>query len=102
MDSPGANPLSGWSATFSPGSASYKSMKRPDGWNDLYNAALATTKLDPALAKKCEDALYNDSTEIWLYYHGTSWAVTDNVMDSGVGTRGAFIWWEPQNLWLKR
>jgi peptide/nickel transport system substrate-binding protein len=97
-----ANPLSGWALTFAPGSAWYQSMKRPDTMADLYKAALAASKLDPALAQKCEDAIYNDSTNIPLWTAPNSWVVTDKVMDTGIGTRGMFAWFEPQNAWLAK
>jgi hypothetical protein len=58
--------------------------------------------LDPALVKKCEDALYNDATEIWIYNHAASWTIADYLMDGGYGTRGSFQWWEPQNAWLNK
>jgi peptide/nickel transport system substrate-binding protein len=98
----GANPLGGWNLTFSPGSPWFGSMARPDGIYDLMAAALATPQLDPALVKKIEDLLYNNETIIPLWFAPTNWAVTDKVMDSGIGTRDMFAWFEPQNAWLQK
>jgi len=95
-----ANPIVGW-VNYAKGSAWWQSMKRPDTFDDLYNAALAAPKLDPVLARKCEDAIFNDATIIPLFITPTTWAVTDNVQDSGLGTRGLFSWFESQNVWLK-
>jgi hypothetical protein len=30
------------------------------------------------------------------------WAVTDNVHDTGLGTRGDVVYWNPQNAWLSK
>jgi peptide/nickel transport system substrate-binding protein len=96
-----ANPNSGWTS-LAPGSAWYQSLKKPDGWADLYTASIQATKLDPVLAKKCEDALFNDVTNIPLFNNFTTWSVLPSVQDSGFGTRGIFAWLEPQNLWLSK
>jgi ABC-type transport system substrate-binding protein len=97
-----ANPLAGWNLTLSPGSVWYGSAKRPAGIGDLYTAAMGSPKLDPALAQKLEAALYNDITFIPLWFSTTYWAVTDKVMDTGLGTRGIFAWFEPQDAWLAK
>jgi ABC-type transport system substrate-binding protein len=96
-----ANPNSGWTS-LSPTTAWYQSLKKPDGWADLYNASVQAPKLDPAISRKAEDALFNDVTNIPLFNNYTNWAVLNNVMDSGLGTRGIFAWLEPQNLWLSK
>ena len=96
-----ANPIVGW-VNYAKGSAWWQSMKRPDNFDDLYNAALAAPKLDPVLSRKCEDAIFNDATIIPLFITPTTWAVTDNVQDSGLGTRGLFSWFESQNTWLTK
>ena len=97
----GANPTSGWGIHVK-GSAWYQSLKRPDGFDDLYQAAIKTPALDPALAKKCEAAFYNDATWISLFIATSSWAVTDKVQDHGLGTRDIFAWFEPQNIWYSK
>jgi ABC-type transport system substrate-binding protein len=97
-----ANPAAGWNLTFAAGSTWYQSLKKPDGWADLYKAALSTPKLDPSLVQKCEDALFNDANSIPLYLSASQWALTGKVMDSGLGTRGIGAWWEPQNTWLSQ
>jgi peptide/nickel transport system substrate-binding protein len=97
-----ANPLSGWNLTFGPGTAWYQSMKRPDGMADMFVAALATPKLDPALAQKCEAAIFNDVTHIPIFYSSSTWMVTNNLNDSGIGNRGMFAWFEPQDIWLSK
>jgi peptide/nickel transport system substrate-binding protein len=96
-----ANPIVGWT-NYAKGSAWFQSMKKPDNFDELYNAAMAAPKLDPALVKKCSGAIFNDVTIIPLFITPTTWAVTDNVQDSGLGTRGLFAWFETQNLWLSK
>jgi peptide/nickel transport system substrate-binding protein len=97
-----ANPLTGWNLTYSPGSAWFQSVKRPADIGDLFKAAMAAPKLDPALAQKVEDSIFNDDTVIPLWFSPTNWIVGDNVMDTGLGTRDLFAWFEPQNAWFKK
>jgi hypothetical protein len=68
----------------------------------MLKAAQATPKLDPSLAKKCSAALANDATTLPLFVSPTSWGVVKNLQDSGIGTRGIFAWFEPQNAWLSK
>jgi len=101
---PGAtstNPLSGFNYYTTTGTM-FLSVKRPDGFDALYQAALGAPKLDPALAQKCGAAMYNEVTIIPLFVAPTTWAVADYVQDHGLGTRGIFSMYEPQNLWLSK
>jgi peptide/nickel transport system substrate-binding protein len=95
-----SSPNVAWSNTYSQGSAWYLSMKRPDGWYPAFTAALATPQLDPTLEKNCEDLLYNDVNTIPLYFSAKQWGVVPSVQDAGLGTRGLWAWFEPQNTWL--
>ena len=58
--------------------------------------------MDPALEKKCEDLLFNDVNTIPLYISAKQWGVSPNVQDAGLGTRGIWAWWEPENAWLSQ
>ena len=95
------NPIASW-VNYSSGTAWYQSLKKPDDFNELYTAALTAEKLDPALCQKVETSLFNDCTTIPLWVAPTSWATTDAVQDSGLGTRDLFAWFDAQNLWLKK
>jgi ABC-type transport system substrate-binding protein len=88
--------------TLVPGSAWFQSLKRPDGFGDLYNASLSTAKIDPSLVQKLEDAMFNDCTEIFLSFGSQELAVTNKVQDAGLGTRGNWGWFEPQDTWLTK
>jgi peptide/nickel transport system substrate-binding protein len=94
------DPNAGWGLAYTTGSAWYQSLKRPDGWADLYKASISSPKLDPALVKKCEALFYEDVTTIPITWGSKEWAVSDKVRDSGAGTRGTYTWWEPENAWL--
>jgi peptide/nickel transport system substrate-binding protein len=104
------NPLMQWAnpnTTFNfffgvPGSFFQKTLKKPDTWKDILTASLITPAPDAAATKKMEDAAYDDVMVIPLYYGASIWAVTDKVHDSGLATRGAPTWWEPQNAWLSK
>jgi peptide/nickel transport system substrate-binding protein len=95
-----ANPNAGWNLAFSEGTAWYQSLKRPDAWKDTYRASLATPQLDKTLVKKLEGLLYDDATTIPLYTSAKQWGVVPNLRDAGLGSRGIWAWWEPQNAWL--
>lgn len=97
-----ANPLAGWATIFGQGSPWFGSMARPAGIGELMTQALTTPKLEPDLAKQIEDTLFNDHTVIPLWFNADTWAVTDKVMDSGLGTRNLSLWFEPQNTWMSK
>jgi peptide/nickel transport system substrate-binding protein len=78
----------------------YQSMKHPDGWADMLNAFLGAAKADPALAQKCEGALYNDATLIPVLMGAAPYATTNKVHDSGIGTRISNTYWNPESAWL--
>ncbi len=80
----------------------FKSMKRPEGWDQIVNATITSTQQEPALMQKCVQALYDDETVIPLDYGTSLWAITDYVHDSGVGTRGSSTQWNSQNAWLSK
>jgi peptide/nickel transport system substrate-binding protein len=96
-----ANPIAGFN-TYTTSGTMFLSVKRPDGFNDLYAAAVSSPQLDPTLAQKCEDAMYNESTTIPLFITPTTWAVTDKVQDAGLGTGGIFSQFDCQKLWLSK
>jgi ABC-type transport system substrate-binding protein len=97
-----ANPNRVFSMYFNDPVTSNKSVKRPDGWAALLNATLATPTLDPALAKKCSDALYNDCTFIPFGWSMAPFALANNVQDSGIGTRSSLTYWEPQTVYFSK
>jgi hypothetical protein len=97
-----ANPLSGWNLTYGPGTTWFQSVKKPAEIGEAFKAALAAPKLDPVLAQKVEAAIFNDATIMPLWFSTNNWVVTDKVMDSGLGTRDLFAWFESQNTWLSK
>jgi peptide/nickel transport system substrate-binding protein len=80
----------------------FKSMKRPDKWEEMVTATITSTLQEPALMQKCVQAIYDEETIIPLDYGTSLWAVTDQVRDSGVGTRGSSTAWNSQNAWLSK
>jgi peptide/nickel transport system substrate-binding protein len=97
-----ANPTTGLNGGFGIPSTSWQSTAKPPGWKEALTAAMTTPKLDPALVQKVEDMAYDYAMVIPLYAQMAIWAVNPNVQDSGLGTRGASQWWEPQNVWLSK
>ena len=80
----------------------YKSMKKPDGWENLLKASLTSRLPEPDLMQKCVQALYDDQTIIPISYGTSLWATTDKVHDAGLGSRGTPDHFNPQNAWLSK
>ncbi len=97
-----ANPNRVFTSYFNDPVTSNKSMKRPDGFAALLAATLDTPELDPALAKKCEAAIYNDCSMIPLAWGISPFAMADYVNDPGIGTRSSLTYWNPENVWLSK
>lgn len=93
------NILAQW---FSVPSSFFKSTKRPDGYEALYNASLNSPKPDPVLMQKCVQALYDDATVIPIVYDTAHTAVTDKVHDTGMGLQGSFSLWDPAGGWMSK
>jgi peptide/nickel transport system substrate-binding protein len=97
-----ANPTVAFNFFFGTPTSWFQSLSKPDGWKDAVAAAATSPKLDPALCQKVEKMAYDDAMVIPLYFSTSMWAVTPNVQDSYLGTRGANTWWEPQLTWLSK
>jgi hypothetical protein len=97
-----ANPNTGFNFFWAVPSSTFKSTAKPEGWADLVKASSISPLANPEATKKLEKAAYDFSMVIPLYYGVALWATTKNVQDSGIGTRGAGPWWEPQNCWLSK
>jgi len=82
--------------------SSWLSVAKPDGWVEALNAAMVTPRLEPEMVQKLERMVYENSMVIPLYSNMAMWAVDPELRDSGIGTRGASQWWEPQNTWLSK
>ncbi len=91
--------LSQWFANTSPW---YKSIKLPQGYDQLLNASLTSPSQDAALLGKCIQALYDDCTLIPLYCPSALVATTSKVHDTGIGEMGSNTIWNAKNAWLSK
>lgn len=91
--------LSQWFASTSPW---FKSMKLPDGWDQMLNASLTSPTQDPKLLGKCIQALYDDATIIPIYCPSAMVATTGKVYDTGIGEMGSNTIWNAKNAWLSK
>jgi peptide/nickel transport system substrate-binding protein len=80
----------------------YKSLKKPDGWQAIYNATANSQAQDPVLMQKASQALYDDCTVIPLTYYASTYVTQSYVHDSGRGTMGSGTQFTPQNAWLTK
>ena len=72
--------------------AFFPSVKRPDGWEDMFRATLTSATPDKQLMGKCVRALYDDTTIISLYNGRTLYAATQKVHDTGLDKRSSIFW----------
>jgi len=91
-------------AFFRPGSGPglWMSVKKPDGYEPAYTAALTSPQPDAALLKKCTDLFYNDATVIPLFNAPSLWVTGKNLQDSGFGKRMSMVQSNPQDAWFKK
>jgi peptide/nickel transport system substrate-binding protein len=80
----------------------YKSLKKPDGYEALYKASMASATADPVLMQKIVQAFSDDCTVIPTTYTASLWATQNYVRDTGWGTRGSTTQWNQENAWLDK
>jgi len=80
----------------------YKSLKKPDGYEALYKASMATPSADPVLMQKIVQAFYDECSVIPTTYSAGLWAVQNYVRDTGWGSRGSNTQWNQENAWLDK
>jgi hypothetical protein len=80
----------------------YKSVKKPDGWQDILNATMTSPTQDPALMQKATQALYDDCTMIPLTYSAGLWVTQPYVHDTGRGEMGSQTQFTPYNAWMSK
>lgn len=82
--------------------ALYKSVMRPEGFNDLLQASRTSPEQDPVMLKKLENMVYDNSMIIPIYNNANIWALNPYVMDSGVGQHGIAAWFDPEGMWFNK
>jgi len=97
-----ANPNTGFNFFWGTPSSWFKSTGRPEGWAEAVNASNIAEVASKELTQKLETAAYDYAMVIPLYFGTSIWATTKNINDSGIGTRGAGTWFEPQDLWFSK
>jgi ABC-type transport system substrate-binding protein len=90
-------PFSGFNANLllefgSPVSTFYKSLKKPDGWQAIFDAALRSEKEEPSLMQKANRALYDDCTMIPVYNYSSIYVTQTMSMTA------AAPWVHPRNF----
>ena len=82
--------------------SNYKSNANPPNWDTIYNAATTDINVSPKTQQVCVQALTDDVTIIPINYEADEWVVSDKLMDSGIGTRGAGSYWNPEYAWWNK
>jgi peptide/nickel transport system substrate-binding protein len=82
--------------------SSYKSNANPPNWDTIYNTATTDINVSAKTQQDCVQALSDDVTIIPINYEADEWVVSDKLMDSGIGTRGAGSYWNPEYAWWNK
>lgn len=76
------------------------SLKKPDGWQDLYTKSLNTASPDKTILVQANNSLYNDVTVIPVIYSASAFILSPKVHDSGLDTQP--VAFDPPNIWLSK
>lgn len=80
----------------------YKSNASPANWEFLYNRTMTSPDANPSDQQACVQALYEHVTIIPINWEADMWVVNDKLMDSGIGTRGNGLYWNPEYAWWNK
>jgi peptide/nickel transport system substrate-binding protein len=80
----------------------FPSLKKPDGWKDALNASMITAAPDNSMIQKLVKMMYDDATVITINYPAQMIATTNQVHDTGMLSRIAYYYWNPQDAWLSK
>ena len=83
-----------------PGTFTFLSTKKPDGWKDLFNKSLTSPNPDKAILQQVGTAFYNDSTITPLYYGNVVYVLSSKVKDPGLFTWGWDALWSRSTVWM--
>jgi hypothetical protein len=95
--SPNFNQSFGFS--FASPRTNYFSTKNPEGWDGLMTETMNAPQADQKIMQKLVQVLYDDCTIIGVTYQTDMFALKSNLQDSGIGTRGSSIYWNPDDAW---
>jgi len=87
---------------YSPTTAWYFSMKKPDDWVKVYDASTQAPAVDPKLVNACIRMLFDDCTFIPIDDRASVYAQQNYLHDAGLGTKGTTYYWYPENAWLSQ
>ncbi len=80
----------------------FPSLKKPDGWKDALMASMVTENPDNTMIRKLVKTMYDDATIITVNYPAQMLATTSQVHDTGMLSRIAYYYWNPQDAWLSK
>jgi len=92
----------GLNMMYGPTGPFYNSMdkNRPD-WVEAITAALTAPKWDPELNRTAEQILFKNASVIPVTEAGRGYIFRDDLMDHGIGERGAYFWvWNWESAWF--
>ncbi len=79
-----------------------RSLKQPEGYADNYLADMTSPQVDPKLQQKIIQSFYDEASLIPVNYVSDMWVINEKVKDSGYGTRGNTVYWNPEDAWLSK
>ena len=85
-----------------PGAFYFKSLKKPEGWAELFAKTLTTPAPDPQVLKEVGNAFFDDCTVIPINYPPFVYVMSPKVQDSGLTKFGTSYAWDYPNVWLEK
>ncbi len=87
-----------------PDSTQFNTIKRPDGYDDTLNKALAATdfNIQKTLLQKLVNIIYDDAMIMPVNLGANRNVLQPGIHDHGYFTTGHFICWTPETTWMEK
>ncbi len=82
----------------------YKVVANSPRWEELYRKVATTPTLEQSIEQEVTQDVYDFLMWIPIYWYPSLWVTTNNVQDSGIGTRapGGTTFWDTHEVWLSK
>jgi peptide/nickel transport system substrate-binding protein len=82
----------------------YKNVANTPRWEELYRKVATTPTLEQSIEQEVTQDVYDFLMWIPIYWYPSLWVTTNNVQDSGIGSRspGGTTFWDINEAWLSK
>ena len=95
-----ANPNISFKQYLSSDSSYFMSLARPEGYDELIDAALASVEPEAETIAELNRVLVENCTIIPVTDSCFPWILTDRVHDAGLGIYSTGSFWNPEDVWM--